>query len=418
MSNNPQIIDHVLSNGLRIIILPNEKTPLVNVTVGYKVGSKDDSFSHKGFAHFFEHLMFDGSKHVKRGEFDALCSKAGGTFNAYTSYDQTIYHATVPSHQLDLVLWLESDRMLQFGVGQIGLETQQKVVSEEIKQSVENQPYGTWRVEQGTLAFTDDCSYQWEVLGNRAHIESATLDEVASFFDAYYRPDNACLVISGHVDISTVLSRVEKYFGIIPSKKQTTLRNPFTNEMKRTGDIVVEDAVPLPAVFMSYHLDGFMSDTTVQADILASAFGDGKSSRLYSHLVRDQHIASSVFCYADQREHASLMTFSATAAHPDITHEQLIDALDAEIQDLIAKPISDNELEKAINAAGTGFAYHVQTNAGIADMVCNQTLFWNDPMRAFTILDRYRSVTKEEITNVCEGMVRHKEPIRVSYIPK
>ena len=417
MNANPHMINHVLSNGLRIIILPNEKAPLVNVTLGYKVGSKDDSFSHKGFAHFFEHLMFDGSKHVKRGEFDALCSKAGGTFNAYTSYDQTMYHTTVPSHQLDLVLWLESDRMLQFGVEQIGLETQQKVVSEEIKQSVENQPYGTWRVEQGRLAFTDDCSYQWEVLGNRSHIESATLDEVASFFDAYYRPDNACLVISGHVDVSTVLKSVERYFGIIPSKKQTIKRNQFANHMKRTGQIVVQDAVPLPAVFVSYHLDGFMSDTSVQADILASAFGDGKSSRLYSHLVRDQHIASSVFCYADQREHASLLTCSATAAHPGISHQQLLDALDKEIQGLLADPFSDTELEKAINAAGTGYAYHMQTNAGIADMVCNQTLFWNDPMRAFSIVDRYRVVTKNEMNGLIEGMIRGKESCTVSIIP-
>lgn len=417
MNANPHMINHVLSNGLRIIILPNEKAPLVNVTLGYKVGSKDDSFSHKGFAHFFEHLMFDGSKHVKRGEFDALCSKAGGTFNAYTSYDQTMYHTTVPSHQLDLVLWLESDRMLQFGVEQIGLETQQKVVSEEIKQSVENQPYGTWRVEQGRLAFTDDCSYQWEVLGNRSHIESATLDEVASFFDAYYRPDNACLVISGHVDVSTVLKSVERYFGIIPSKKQTIKRNQFVNHMKRTGQIVVQDAVPLPAVFVSYHLDGFMSDTSVQADILASAFGDGKSSRLYSHLVRDQHIASSVFCYADQREHASLLTCSATAAHPGISHQQLLDALDKEIQGLLAEPFSDTELEKAINAAGTGYAYHMQTNAGIADMVCNQTLFWNDPMRAFSIVDRYRAVTKNEMNGLIEGMIRGKESCTVSIIP-
>lgn len=417
MNANPHMINHVLSNGLRIIILPNEKAPLVNVTLGYKVGSKDDSFSHKGFAHFFEHLMFDGSKHVKRGEFDALCSKAGGTFNAYTSYDQTMYHTTVPSHQLDLVLWLESDRMLQFGVEQIGLETQQKVVSEEIKQSVENQPYGTWRVEQGRLAFTDDCSYQWEVLGNRSHIESATLDEVASFFDAYYRPDNACLVISGHVDVSTVLKSVERYFGIIPSKKQTIKRNQFVNHMKRTGQIVVQDAVPLPAVFVSYHLDGFMSDSSVQADILASAFGDGKSSRLYSHLVRDQHIASSVFCYADQREHASLLTCSATAAHPGISHQQLLDALDKEIQGLLAEPFSDTELEKAINAAGTGYAYHMQTNAGIADMVCNQTLFWNDPMRAFSILDRYRAVTKNEMNGLIEGLIRGKESCTVSIIP-
>ena len=183
MTEFPPLLDYRLDNGLRVILIKNEKAPLVNVTLGYKVGSKDDSFSHKGFAHFFEHLMFDGSKHVKRGEFDVFCSKAGGTFNAYTSFDQTIYHTTVPAHQLDLVLWLESDRMMQFGVQQIGLETQQKVVSEEIKQTVENQPYGTWRVQQGKLAFNDECSYQWEVLGERAHIETATLEDVAAFCD-------------------------------------------------------------------------------------------------------------------------------------------------------------------------------------------------------------------------------------------
>lgn len=417
MSTVPHIIDHVLSNGLRVIILPNAKAPLVNVTVGYKVGSKDDSFSHKGFAHFFEHLMFDGSKNVKRGEFDALCSKAGGTFNAYTSYDQTIYHTTVPAHQLDLVLWLESDRMLQFGVGQVGLETQQKVVSEEIKQSVENQPYGTWRIEQGTHAFSDDCSYQWEVLGNRSHIESATLNEVASFFERYYRPDNACLVIAGHVDVQTVIASVEKYFGMIPKKDGIIQRNSFVSSMKRTGCKVLHDSVPLPAVFMSYHFDGFMSDTSTQAEVLASAFGDGKSSRLYSKLVRDKQIASSVFCYADQREHASLLTFSATAAQPGISHEQLIEAVDAEIQGMMSMPFSDHELEKAVNAAATGLAYHMQTNAGLADMVCNQTLFWDDPERAFTILDRYRSVDKEQLVELFSTIVKNNTPVMISVIP-
>lgn len=415
---NPHIIDRTLSNGLRVIILPNEKAPIVNVTIGYKVGSKDDSFSHKGFAHFFEHLMFDGSKNVKRGEFDALCSKAGGTFNAYTSYDQTIYHTTVPAHQLDLVLWLESDRMLQFGVGQIGLETQQKVVSEEIKQSVENQPYGTWRIAQGECAFSDDCSYQWEVLGSRAHIESATLHEVASFFDRYYRPDNACLVIAGNVDLDSVFTSVEHYFGSITKKDGIIQRNSFLPSMKRTGTRIIEDTVPLPAVFVSYHLDGFMSDMTIHADVLASAFGDGKSSRLYTNLVRDKQLASSVFCYADQREHASLLTFSATASQPGISHDQLIEELDAQIRGMQSTPFNDHELEKAINAAATGFAYHLQTNAGMADLVCNQTLFWDDPMRAFSILDKYRSINKQELNDVYSRVIGNNDPVIISVIPK
>lgn len=413
----PPMLDYRLDNGLRVILIRNDRAPLVNVTLGYKVGSKDDSFSHKGFAHFFEHLMFDGSKHVKRGEFDALCSKAGGTFNAYTSYDQTIYHTTVPAHQLDLALWLESDRMMQFGVQQIGLETQQKVVSEEIKQTVENQPYGTWRVHQGTLAYGDDCSYQWEVLGDRAHIESATLNEVATFFNAYYRPDNAVLVISGHIDFRNAQVSVEKYFGSIEGKHNPIKRNPFAQSMKRHGSIEYTDAVPLPALFKSYHFDGFLTGTSIHADILASAFGDGKSSRLYASLVREKQLASGVFCYADQREHASLLTFSATAAHAGISIEELSEALDAEIQGMEHDPLNEHELSKAVNGAATGLAYHMQTNAGMADFVCNQTMFWDDPKRAFSLLEKYRSVTKTDMQGIYDTIVGKNQAICVNVIP-
>ncbi len=417
MNAIPPMMDYQLENGLRVILLKNEKAPLVNVTLGYKVGSKDDSFSHKGFAHFFEHLMFDGSKHVKRGEFDAYCSKAGGTFNAYTAYDQTIYHTTVPAHQLDLVLWLESDRMMQFGVQQIGLETQQKVVSEEIKQTVENQPYGTWRVKQGKLAFSDDCSYQWEVLGDRSHIESATLDDVATFFNGFYRPDNAVLVIAGHIEFSKAQASVEKYFGSIEKKKSPIMRNAFNPSMKRSGSIEFTDAVPLPAIFKSYHIDGFRTGNSIHADILASAFGDGKSSRLYASLVREKQIASGMFCFADQREHASLLTFSATAAHQGISAEQLSEAMDQEIQGMLNEPLSEHELSKAVNGAATGLAYHMQTNAGLADFICTQTMFWDDPMRAFTMLDKYKAVSKEEIHELYETIIPNRESISVNVIP-
>ena len=417
MTEFPPLLDYRLDNGLRVILIKNEKAPLVNVTLGYKVGSKDDSFSHKGFAHFFEHLMFDGSKHVKRGEFDVFCSKAGGTFNAYTSFDQTIYHTTVPAHQLDLVLWLESDRMMQFGVQQIGLETQQKVVSEEIKQTVENQPYGTWRVQQGKLAFNDECSYQWEVLGDRAHIESATLEDVASFFDGYYRTDNAVLVIAGHIEFSKAQSSVEKYFGSLKKHHDSIKRNPFSESMKKTGSITIKDAVPLPAIFVSYHFDGFLSGKSIHADVLASAFADGKSSRLYNALVREQQLASGVFCYADQREHASLLTFSVTSAHQGIGIERLHEALEKEVWGMIREPLNEHELSKAINGAATGLAYHLQTNAGLADFVCNQTMFWDDPKRAFTILDKYKALDMDEIRGVYETIIKDKEAVSVNVVP-
>jgi len=343
MTEFPPLLDYRLDNGLRVILIKNEKTPLVNVTLGYKVGSKDDSFSHKGFAHFFEHLMFDGSKHVKRGEFDVFCSKAGGTFNAYTSFDQTIYHTTVPAHQLDLVLWLESDRMMQFGVQQIG--------------------------------------------------------------------------IAGHIEFSKAQSSVEKYFGSLKKHHDSIKRNPFFESMKKTGSITINDAVPLPAIFVSYHFDGFLSGKSIHADVLASAFADGKSSRLYNALVREQQLASGVFCYADQREHASLLTFSVTSAHQGIGIERLHEALEKEIWGMIREPLNEHELSKAINGAATGLAYHLQTNAGLADFVCNQTMFWDDPKRAFTILDKYKALEMDEIRGVYETIIKDKEAISVNVVP-
>ncbi len=267
------------------------------------------------------------------------------------------------------------------------------------------------------LAFNDECSYQWEVLGDRAHIESATLEDVASFFDGYYRTDNAVLVIAGHIEFSKAQSSVEKYFGSLKKHHDSIKRNPFSESMKKTGSITINDAVPLPAIFVSYHFDGFLSGKSIHADVLASAFADGKSSRLYNALVREQQLASGVFCYADQREHASLLTFSVTSAHQGIGIERLHEALEKEIWGMIREPLNEHELSKAINGAATGLAYHLQTNAGLADFVCNQTMFWDDPKRAFTILDKYKALEMDEIRGVYETIIKDKEAISVNVVP-
>jgi zinc protease len=411
------VYDTTLHNGLRVIVVSNMKAPVVNITVGYKVGSKDDSFKHKGFAHFFEHLMFDGSLNVGRGEFDSYCSKAGGQFNAYTSYDQTIYHSTFPAHQLELALWLESDRMLQFGVQQIGLDTQKKVVLEEMKQTVENQPYGKWRNIQAVCAFSKECSYNWEILGLKEHIESATLDEVARFFSMYYRPNNAYLVISGAVEPQKGIDLAHKYFGDIVSEKNPVMRHAFESSMQLSTSETVTDQVPLVAIFSSYHFPGFLHEDALIGDVLASAAADGRSSRLYTSLVRDKQIASSVFCFADQREHTSLLTFSATAADPSITENQLRSALEEEIYTLIDHPFEHHELMKARNAAATGIAHHMQTNSGLADLLCNQTMFWNNPKRAFTLLDKVSAVTIEDLSIFSSSVLKEENKVGVSIIP-
>jgi predicted Zn-dependent peptidase len=417
MSYRINLHEHILPNGLRVIIIPNFKSPVINITVGYKVGSKDDSFAHKGFAHFFEHLMFDGSAHVGRGEFDLYCSRAGGQFNAYTAYDQTIYHETLPAHQAELALWLESDRMLQFGVQQIGLDTQKKVVLEEINQTVENQPYGRWRIEQAKGAYAPECSYSWEVLGEKEHIASADMEQVSAFFSMYYRPDNACLVLSGAIQADKGLELAEKYFGDIRRGEQPVKRHEFHPSMKRTGDFTMTDAVPLPAVFVSFHYPGFIDDSSICAEFIASIMGEGRSSRLYTSLVRNKQIASSVFCFADAREHSSLLTFSATAADASISAGQLKDMLLQEILESINKAFTPLEMQKTMNVAATGIAQNLQTNAGIADLVAQQTLFWNDPGRVNILLDKVKQVKSADLQEFAAQYIRPENMVSVSVIP-
>ncbi|MBI3259314.1 MAG: insulinase family protein [Ignavibacteriae bacterium] len=302
------IHEKILPNGLHIVIAPNYKAPVVCVTVGYKVGSKDELPTKNGFAHLFEHLMFDGSTNVARGDYFRLAASAGGSPNAYTAYDQTIYHITVPAHQIELALWIESDRMMQFGVQQLGLETQQRVVTEEISQVVENQPYGSWRTKQAELAFSPDCSYSWEVHGSKEYVAAATMSDVQEFFDGYYRPDNAILTIAGDISAEDGFALAEKYFGDIPR----------------------------------------------------------------------------------------LLT---------------------ELSTLSGKGIEESEMLKVRNSLATSIAYPMQTSTGIADILTQQTMFWNDPSRINTLLSRYNRFTASEIQEYAKSIIKPENMVRVDVVP-
>lgn len=420
--NSRPIIDsiheRILPNGLHVVIAPNHKAPVVCVTIGYKVGSKDELPTKNGFAHLFEHLMFDGSTNVARGDYFRLAASAGGSPNAYTAYDQTIYHVTVPAHQLELALWIESDRMMQFGVQQIGLETQQRVVTEEISQVVDNQPYGSWRTKQAELAFSADCSYSWEVHGSKEHVAAATMSDVQEFFDGYYRPDNAIVTIAGDVSAEDGFALAEKYFGDIPKGKNPVRRNTFNSNMfLGNKHAVVTDNVPLPAVFMSFHTDGFLNENSPQADILAGIAGEGRSSRFYRSLVYDKQIASSAFAFHDPREMASLFTVSATASTPDITCDELSEALLAELSVLCEKGIEESEILKARNSLATSIAYPMQTCTGIADILTQQTMFWNNPNRINSLLSRYNRFSATDIQDYSKSIFNPENMVRVDVVP-
>lgn len=410
------IYQRLLGNGLRVVIAPNHKAPVVCLSVGYKVGSKDERHGKTGFAHLFEHLMFDGSANVARGEFDAYLSAAGGQCNAYTSYDQTVFHEVLPSHQLELALWLESDRMAQCGVQQIGLETQQRVIIEEIGQTVEDQPYGRWREEQAQTAYAPECSYSWEVHGTKADVAAATMKDVQEFFAAYYRPDNSCVVIAGDVKADEAFALVEKYFGEIPNAAAPR-RNDFLPEYRRSGYVRTQDNVPFAAVVLSYHYDGMLDERYMMGAALASIAGDGRSSRLYESLVRNLQVASSVSVYPDAREYTSLLTFMAVGATPETTCNELYDALRAEITLLSDGGVTLREMTKARNGLATSLAYNLQTASGTADTITNQTLFWHDPERVNTILDRYAHLSEIKLHDYARHILRDDNCVHVDIVP-
>ncbi len=418
LSKFVKIHRHKLNNGLEVVILHNPKAPIVSMNLSYKVGSKDEMVGRRGFAHLFEHLMFEGSKNVPKGEFDKICSSAGGTNNAYTTYDYTAYTMTLPAHQLELGLWLESDRMFYSEISQVALETQQKVVTEEILQTIENQPYGRWREHLAEEAFAPECSYSWEVHGSKDDVAGSTLDDVKDFFNTFYNPDNACLVLAGDCDPESTIPLVEKYFGI--EKELTKIeRNLFSESFKLYHkNITTIDNVPLPAVFISYHLGDFKSEDLYTADVLSYMVGIGKSSELYKKMVYETQIASQVGAFVDKREHSSLLTFYAVANKPLTSTDELNESIVSELNKIKEGKFDTNLLSKTRNQLTSQMANEIQYSHGLADMVGNFTLFWDNPMMIYDVIGKYSAIDSDDIANFAHKYLIKEDAIRVDVLPK
>lgn len=415
----PPITDTTLANGLRVIIVEKHTAPVVNITVGYKVGSKNETTDNTGFAHFFEHLMFEGSLNVPHGFFDRYCTEAGGNNNAYTTYDKTIYYMMLPANRLELGLWLESDRMMAFGVTRESVDIQRNVVLEEINQNVENRPYGTLSTVQNNLAYTRESSYSWDVYGDKSHIANAPYEKVQKFFDDYYRPDNACLVICGDVYPEQTLAIVHKYFSDIPGRKAPNASPVFKPTYRRGNTFQrVEDDIPMESLFLSYHFDGFTSADYYAAEILASVLSDGMSSRLYKTLVYEQQVASEINAYIDDRELSSLFMVYAIGNTTEHSCEQLNTAVQAVLAEVAHNGITQQELMKAQNRLSTRLAQYYQQVTNIADEVVHNALFFNEPQRAFRYIDMVNAVTTSDVRAFAEKLFNKANQIRVDFVPK
>ena len=338
----------VLDNGLRVYVHEDHATPIATLNILYNVGSRDEDEQKTGFAHLFEHLMFGGSRHIP--SYDEPLQKVGGENNAFTSADITNYYITLPAVNLETAFWLESDRMLSLSFDPNVLEVQQKVVIEEFNQRYLNQPYGDVWLKLRPLAYQVH-PYRWATIGKEiAHIAHATLDDVRAFFYKYYVPNNAVMVAAGNMTLERVKQLSEKWFGSIPAGLEYVRNLPVEPEQREARFLEVAADVPLDALYKAYHVPARYAKGYYAADLLADLLGRSKSSRLYEKLVKETQLFSNAQAYLTGSDEPGLLLIQGNLTK-GVSLEEGNAAVDAVVDELMRKPVSDTELTKVKNQA-------------------------------------------------------------------
>ncbi|MEC8458054.1 MAG: pitrilysin family protein [Bacteroidota bacterium] len=408
--------EYDLDNGLHVILHEDHSTPIAAVTVLYHVGSKNENPERTGFAHFFEHLLFEGSENIGRGEFDSYVTNAGGALNANTSQDRTFYYELLPSNQMELGLWLESERMLHANIQNIGVETQREVVKEEKRQRVDNQPYGSWLENMMKRLYTEH-PYNWVPIGSMDHLNAAQLDEFMNFYKKFYVPNNATLSIAGDIDIEKTKGLIHAYFGEIPRGAKVV--QPTVQEPELGGEktATIYDNIQLPAIMMGYRMPPQTSDDAYALQMASSVLSGGPSSRMYKRLVDQDQSALQVFAFPFSLEQGgAFITFSLANAGKTI--EDMVPALEEEILNLQNDLISEREFQKIQNQMESNFIQSNSKMAGIAESLADYHTYFGDANYINTEIERYRSVTREDIQRVAKKYLVKDNRVVLRYLPK
>jgi len=412
-----EFTEYTLDNGMHVILHKDNATPIVAVSVLYHVGSKNENPERTGFAHFFEHLLFEGSENIKRGEFDKYITAAGGTNNANTSNDRTFYYEILPSNQIELGLWLESERLMHAKIEPISVETQREVVKEEKRQRMDNQPYGSILTEILKRAYTVH-PYRWPTIGSLDHLNQAKLEEFIDFYKTFYVPENATLSIAGDIDIEQTKIAVAKYFKDIP-KGGKTIPRPTVVEPAQTKEIrdVVFDNIQLPAVVQAYHMPAQGTDDSYALDMLSTLLSGGQSSRMYKALVDEQKKAYTVQSFPFSSEDPGLyLTFGL--ANVDINVDDLEKAMGEEIEKVKNEPIDDKEFQKIRNQVESQFVQQNSSAVGIAEQLANYHVYFGNANLVNTEIDRYMKVTKADLQRVAKKYLNKDNRVVLHYLPK
>lgn len=402
----------ILSNGLRLLVHTDISTPMAVVNVLYDVGAKDENPEKTGFAHLFEHLMFGGSINIP--VYDEPLQLAGGENNAFTTNDFTNYFCQLPAENLETAFWLESDRMLSLAFGKKSLDVQRKVVCEEFKENYINKPYGDVWHKLRELAYTTH-PYRWMTIGKELkHVEEASLDDVKSFFQKFYNPSNAILVVAGNVEAEQVKALAEKWFGPIPSGEKYQRHLPVEPPQLEPRKLEVKADVPLDALYKCWHIYPRLDDKYYVADLITDVLGSGASSRLFNVLVKDKKLFSNIECYHLGSTDAGILVIDGKLVK-GVDMQTAESAVNEEIQKFIQHGVEPKELEKVKNKTESAMVFEDMSLTNRASSLAIYELLGNANL-INTELEKYNSITLDAIAETSKEIFNERNCSTLYYL--
>jgi predicted Zn-dependent peptidase len=409
--------EYKLDNGLHVILHQDNTAPLVTISVMYHVGGKDRTEGRTGFAHLFEHLLFEGTENIERGKWFEIVSSNGGTNNANTSQDRTYYYEVFPSNNLELGLWLESERLLHPIINQIGIDTQIDVVKEEKRRSYDNRPYGQILQAVGDVLFSKH-PYKDPNIGYMEDLEAATLEDVTSYNKKYYVPNNAVLTVAGDIDIAKAKKMIQDYFGPI-KRGADVVRNYPTEDpiLVETKKVVYDANIQIPASIVAYRTPGFKERDAYVLQMISSYLSDGPSSKLYKKMVDDQKQALQVGAFnVDQEDYGMYLVFSLPVGETSL--ETLNTEIEEEILKVTTTLISEKDYQKLQNKFENQFVNSNSSVEGIAGSLATYYMLYGDTSLINKEIDIYRSISREEIKTVAEKYLKPNQRVIIDYLPQ
>ncbi|MBR9913662.1 MAG: insulinase family protein [Algicola sp.] len=409
--------EYDLDNGMHVILHQDNSAPVVTTSVMYHVGAKDENPDRTGFAHFFEHLLFEGTKNIERGEWFTIVSSNGGSNNANTTDDRTYYYEVFPSNNVELGLWMESERLLHPIINQIGVDTQNEVVKEEKRLRVDNQPYGRF-IENVKLHMFKKHPYKGTTIGKMAHLDAATLEEFQAFNKKFYVPNNAVLVVAGDIDKKEVKRMIQDYFGPIPRGEDIVRDFPKEDPITETIRAKAYDPnIQIPAVVAAYRTPSFKERDAYVLDMISSYLSSGKSSKLYKKMVDEKKMAFQVGAFnQSQEDYGTYILYALPLG--DVKLDDLIAEIDEEIVKVQNELISERDYQKLQNEFENNFVNSNSSISGIANSLARYYMLYDDVNLINNEIDIYRSITREEIMEVANKYLKPNQRLILEYLPE